>query len=49
MTLNEANEYLLSKNQEYRIFGNDPVKIINNEVCVVMAKYAQQSAVRPKP
>jgi hypothetical protein len=46
MTLSEANDYLSSKDQEYQIFGSDPVKIINNEVCVVMAKYAQQPAVR---
>jgi hypothetical protein len=46
MSLAEVNEYLLSKNQEYQIFGSDPVKIINNEVCVIIAKYAQQPAVR---
>ena len=46
MPLNEANDYLLNKNQEYQIFGTDPVKIINNEVYVVMAKYAQQSTAR---
>lgn len=40
--LREANEYLLSKNLEYQIFGSDPVKVINNEVYVVMAKYNQQ-------
>lgn len=43
MPLNEANEYLLNKNQEFQIFGSDPVKIINDETYVVMAKYAQQS------
>lgn len=41
MTLSEANAYLSIENQEYQLFGSDPVKIINNEVCVVMAKYAQ--------
>jgi hypothetical protein len=46
MLLNEANAYLSVGNQEYQIFGNDPVKIINNEVCIVMAKYAQQSEFR---
>jgi hypothetical protein len=46
MPLVEANEYLLSKNQEYQIFGSDPVKIINNDVCVVMAKYTQSSTPR---
>jgi hypothetical protein len=46
MPLVEANEYLLSKNQEYQIFGSDPVKIINNDVCVVMAKYTQPSTTR---
>jgi hypothetical protein len=40
MPLSEANEYLLSKDQEYQIFGCDPVKIINNEPFVIMAKYA---------
>jgi hypothetical protein len=43
MPLNEANAYLSIKNQEYQIFGNDPVKIINNEPCVIMAKYTQSS------
>jgi hypothetical protein len=43
MSLNEANDYLLNKNQEYQIFSSDPVKIINNEAYVVMAKYAPQS------
>ena len=43
MPLSEANAYLSVGNQEYQIFGNDPVKIINNEVYVVMAKYAQPS------
>ena len=46
MPLSEANEYLSTTNQEYQIFGSDPVKIINNEPCVVMAKYAQQLAAR---
>jgi hypothetical protein len=46
MPLSEANGYLSTANQEYQIFGSDPVKIINNEPCVVMAKYAQQSTVR---
>jgi hypothetical protein len=41
MSLNEANKYLASKDQEYQIFGSDPVKIINNEVCIVLAKYTQ--------
>jgi hypothetical protein len=43
MTMSEANTYLSIKNQEYQIFGNDPVKIINNEPCVIMAKYTQSS------
>jgi hypothetical protein len=43
MSLDEANDYLQNKNQEYRILGDNPVKIINNEAYVVMAKYAQQS------
>jgi hypothetical protein len=46
MPLSEANAYLSTANQEYQIFGSDPVKIINNEPCVVMAKYTQQSTVR---
>ncbi len=41
MSLNEANECIRSENPEYNVFGSDPVKIINNEPCVVMAKYAQ--------
>lgn len=41
LSLSEANTYLSIGNQEYQIFGSDPVKIINNEPCVVMAKYAQ--------
>jgi hypothetical protein len=43
MSLDEANEYLSSKDQEYKIFGIDPVKSINNEVCVVIARYYHQS------
>jgi hypothetical protein len=46
MTLSEANAYLSTGNQEYQIIGSDPVKIINNEVCVVMAKYAQSTTTR---
>ena len=46
MSLNEANDYLQNRNQEYQVFGGDPVKIINNEAYVVMAKYAQQSTTR---
>jgi D-hexose-6-phosphate mutarotase len=49
MSLNEANEYIQCENPAYNVFGSDPVKIINNEVCVVMAKYAAQSAVRSRP
>ena len=43
MSLNEANDYLRSRNQEYQVFRSDPVKIINNEAYVVMAKYSPQS------
>ncbi len=43
MPLSKANAYLSTGNQEYQIFGSDPVKIINNEPCVVMAKYPQPS------
>jgi hypothetical protein len=43
MTLSEANTHLSVENPEYQIFGSDPVKIINNEPCVVMAKYGQPS------
>jgi hypothetical protein len=43
MTMGEANTYLSIENHEYQIFGNDPVKIINNEPYVVMAKYARPS------
>jgi hypothetical protein len=46
MPLSEANAYLSTTNQEYQIFGSDPVKIINNEPCVIMAKYTQQSIAR---
>lgn len=42
MSLNEANDCLRRERSEYQIFGSDPMKIINNEVCVIMAKYAQQ-------
>ena len=43
MPMSEVNAYLSTGNREYQIFGSDPVKIINNEPCVVMAKYAQPS------
>jgi hypothetical protein len=40
--LNEANGYLQinnsTENCEYQIFGSDPIKVINNEVYVVMVK-----------
>ena len=38
MPLDEANEYLQSERREYQIFGSDPVKIINNDVYVLMVK-----------
>jgi hypothetical protein len=36
--LNEANGYLRSESREYDIFGNDPVKVVKDEIVVVMAK-----------
>jgi hypothetical protein len=41
MPLSEANDYLRSERPEYQIFGNDPVKIINNDVYVLMVKRSQ--------
>lgn len=38
MPLDEANGYLQSERHEYQIFGSDPVKIINNDVFVLMVK-----------
>jgi hypothetical protein len=38
MPLDETNGYLKSESCEYQIFGNDPVKVINNEVYVLMVK-----------
>lgn len=40
MPLDEANGYLKSESCEYQIFGSDPVKIINNDVYVLMVKLA---------
>jgi hypothetical protein len=36
--LGEANGYLQSERHEYQIFGSDPVKIINNDVYILMVK-----------
>lgn len=36
--LDEANGYLQNESYEYQIFGSDPVKIINNDVFVLMLK-----------
>ena len=38
MPLSEANNCLQSECREYQIFGSDPVKIINNDVYVLMVK-----------
>jgi hypothetical protein len=38
MPLVEANSHLQNEKDEYQIFGSDPVKIINNEVYVLMVK-----------
>jgi hypothetical protein len=36
--LNEANGYLRNESHEYDIFGNDPVKVVKDELLVVMVK-----------
>ena len=38
MPLDEANGQLRSGKPEYQIFGSDPVKIINNDVYILMVK-----------
>jgi hypothetical protein len=42
-TLDEANKRLNTDQNSFELFGSDPVKVINNKVCVVMAKYNHQS------
>jgi hypothetical protein len=37
-TLDEANKHLANNQNSYEIFGSDPVKIVNNEIKVVMAR-----------
>jgi hypothetical protein len=46
--LNEANGYLRSENHEYHIFGNDPVKVIKDEIFVVMSKRNSDPPVHSK-
>jgi hypothetical protein len=43
MALVDANECLQGDKCEYQIFGSDPVKIINNDVFVLMVKLAGDS------
>ena len=37
-TLDEANMQLCNSQNSFELFGSDPVKIVNNEVKVVMAR-----------
>lgn len=43
MPLDEANSHLQSEKDEYQIFSSDPVKIINNEVYVLMVKRSRET------
>jgi hypothetical protein len=38
VSLSEANSYLRNESNEYHICGNDPVKVVKDEIVVVMAK-----------
>jgi hypothetical protein len=37
-TLDEANEHLSDSQNSFELFGSDPVKIVNDEIKVVMVK-----------
>jgi hypothetical protein len=37
-TLDEANKQLCNNQNSFELFGGDPVKIVNNEIKVVMAR-----------
>jgi hypothetical protein len=37
-TLDEANKHLTKNQNSYELFGSDPVKIVDNEIKVVMAR-----------